>query len=421
MWILLLFLIFILLLFIPNSNFVHKVFKIISLTWMGVLILSELNFSDMYEVDSFVYLYFLIFFIFYFLGFWLKKYNKFENNNFEVILDQAKSINESKTFNVISILYIILISYYFLQYLIIYSAIEDVAAVRTSRFEVGGMFKNGYSVALYNYVVSSGIWVYKFLLCFSVVFGVAKYKKLFVYSIISCALYYFIGAGRILIIEIIFIYLYLYFLNRHFFSVKSYFKNIVFLSLAIFLFVLGTYVRLNNEKMTLELFLNLLNESLKQSVIYITGSFRAFNYAVLNYDHLLYGYGIFTLSAIEVLFFNVFAVLGFDVEPHLYTWGQLLADPIYIGERQEFNALYTGLFNFYFDFGLGGIAFWGMILGFLTSYSLNIFIKNKGNIWNLFISVCFFMISIFMFMSFKLNASLFLIMVFSYFYLRKKI
>lgn len=400
--------------FFKTSNFSDYIFKITLFFWLAILILSELNVSDLYSVSDYVYFLFLGFLLFYFFGFFSLKSIK-NKYNFLGFYEQARIININLAYHLISFFYLIILSYFLYKYFQVFSYIESAAEVREKRFEVGGMFVNGYSVAIYNYVISSGIWIYKFLLIFSLVFGVIKYKYFFIYGLIACLMYYFIGAGRILVIELALFYFILMSFNKKILGQFSFFKNFIFIFIFLFMFVIGTYIRVSNESLSFGLFYNMVVDSFDQSNIYLTGSFRAFDYSIQNFEFLKYGFGILTFSGFENILFNILNVLGVSKDPYLYTWGRLLSDPILIGNNQSFNALYTGLFNFYFDFGIGGVLFFGYILGVLNKISLNFCFNSEFNIWKLFLVCCFFSASVLIVLSLKFNASLIIVMVLAIF------
>lgn len=408
--------------FINGRNFTNKIFRFMYFFWLLVLLLSELNLAELFPVEYYVNFLYLIFVFFYFLGFFLKNTyseKRYDRNLFEILLLSANKLNNSSNLKIFSIFFLLILSYYFFRFYTLYLSFDDLADVRTSRFAVGGLFTNGYSVAIYNYFISSSIYFFKFILTFSLVFGIKKYKYFFIFGLIASLMYYFIGGGRTLVIDIIFMY-FLFNLMKRFFDLQANYLKDFFMSLIFFfMFVMGTYLRVSKEKINFSSFKLLASESFNQIIIYITGSFRALDYALNNYDNFLYGFGIFTFSSLEDILYSLLAVLGFSIAPYSYTWGSILGEPILIGNNQEFNALYTGLFPFYFDFGIFGVITYSLLLGYITR-KLILYFFLKNNIYSLMLLVALIQISFFMFMKFRLDSSLLIAISVIYYLSRSK-
>ncbi|WP_411689584.1 O-antigen polymerase [Acinetobacter pseudolwoffii] len=408
--------VFILSLFISNKSLSNRVFKLFLSIWLIVIFISILNIGKLYEMSFRVFFMFFIFMFFYFLGFYAVKEKKYETISWDHFFRVFNFKGNSYLFHVTSIIFLVVISYYGYRFFNLYNNLDAISDFRMLRYEIGGLFVNGYSLALYNYVVGALIWFYKFLLAYSIVFGVGKNKVIFLYSLTICLIYYFIGGGRNIVVEILFFYILLTVVSNFVINVNkktSVIKNTIFLFLIALFFTLGTYIRSSNEKITINLLVDTFIKSLEQIVAYITGSFRALEYALVNYDQIKYGFGIYTFSAFEEIFVNALLPLGFSYEPKNYIIGRLLSNPIPIGDGQSFNALYTGLFPFYYDFDFIGIIVFSFILGFLSKISINNFLIRK-NLSSLFVFLIFSQISIFMFMSFKLNTGLMIALIFSW-------
>ena len=418
MELIILFIVFLLTYFINGNFFSHKVFKILVRSWLLVLSLAFLNTYKLYDLSFHVFILFSVFILFYFFGFFSIK-NKFsENLDLQEISESSQRFYNNNIFKFLSMIFLVVSIYYSYRFLSIYQGLSDIADVRSVKYEIGGLFVNGYSAAIYNYFVGSLIWFYKFTLAFTLVFGVRKYLAAFTFSILICLSYYFVGGGRNIVVEVIVLYVFLDLLKNSSIKInflKNIFKYIILLFFSSISFVMGTYLRLSNEKFSKELLYKLFQESFDQIIIYITGSFRALDYAINNYNNLFYGFGLYTFSSLEELIFNFLILFGFEVKPSSYIIGEVLREPILIGNTQSFNALYTGIFPFYFDFGIIGVVIFSYLLGFISRYFINLYLE-KQNLIELFLMLSFILISLFMFMSFKLNSGfLFIILIFLFF------
>lgn len=125
--------------------------------------------------------------------------------------------------------------------------------------------------------------------------------------------------------------------------------------------VLTTFPRfiVRDDSLSLDVMLDAANTLFEHFIVYFVGSFRAFDYAVEHYDNLLgLNFGRMTLAGFDEIYALAFRSLGFNIMPFSNYWGEILAEPIQVGNDVFFNALYTAVFNFYFDFGVLGSAVW---------------------------------------------------------------
>lgn len=418
-----LFIVFLLTYFIKGDFFSHKVFKLLIRSWLLVLFLAFLNTYKLYNMSFNVFILFSVFILFYFFGFFSIKNKLSDNLGLQRISESSQRFYNNNIFKFLSMIFLMVSIYYSYRFLIIYQGLSDIADVRSVKYEIGGLFVNGYSAAIYNYFVGSLIWFYKFTLAFTLIFGVRKYLAAFIFSFLICLSYYFVGGGRNIVIEVIVLYVFLDLLKNSGIKInllKSIFKYIILLFLGSISFIMGTYLRLSNAKFSKELLYKLFEESFDQIIIYVTGSFRALDYAINNYNDLFYGFGLYTFSSLEELIFNLLILFGFEVKPTSYMVGEILREDILIGSNQTFNALYTGIFPFYFDFGIMGVVVFSYLLGLVSRCFINLYLK-KQTLVELFLMLSFIQISLFMFMTFKLNSGfLLIILMFLFFSLVEK-
>lgn len=352
--------------------------------WWGLLLaVSVTNPFDLYEVSSNSYFLFCLFVCFYFFGFAVF----FQRKKLDVdglinksLCDYKRLVNNHyfKFFLVLFSLVLLSYAYKYAQYIAVAGSLDS----RVARFEIGKVFDSAYEIVLFDYFIGGLIWILKFIVAFGVVFSASR-NFVWVLSFISCALYMSFGAGRNIAIEIGLLIVFLVMLGSYSNSLvkKSVnkYKVVLFLVVLYIASVFATFSRMSDGSISLEEFVEANLILLEHAAVYSVGSFRAFDYAYANYQNLLsLNFGLLTASGFDEVFSLGLRFLGGDVVPYSNYWGGVLAQPIPIGSHHEFNALYTALFNFYFDFGFVGVVFNGFLFGAVCSKILNLSIRKGG-------------------------------------------
>lgn len=387
--------------------------------WAIVLSISTLNLFELYEVNTLTYLYFITFVCSYAIGFISFSSGNSIKNNFYIsrINQEYNFFVKSKFVKLITLLIVLVLSYYTLTY---FSYIETagISESRSARFNTGTIFNSAYEILLYDYIISSAVWILKFIISFGIVFSATK-NIVWLLSLAACILYMSFGAGRNISIEIALITIILIFIKKYAKKLtkkgretKNEYLNITIFLLALYVFsILATTFRMFDDGVSLKALIEANSILLEHAVIYATGSIRAFEYATINYEDLFgFKYGLFTLSGIDEVSSLFLRLIGFDILPYSIYWGPILGKEISIGKDQYFNALYSALFNFYFDFGVIGILIFGFLFGASCGKILNYAIKN-GGIIPLFLASLFFAISILSNLTWKLSSGPFFILV----------
>lgn len=383
-----------------------------------VFLLSMSDPYDLYSVSNEAYFLIALFCVSYLLGFLCANRRKCINyKNIESNLKLSiYELNVNKIFIIINILAAIVMFYFTFKYINNFSILAD-DSLRTSRFEVGLVFSNTIEILIFNYFVGGFLWFSKFILAYGLIFGTKNIKKIFYINLIICVLSLIFGAGRNIIIEVLLMMIALWNFRLAFCEdvedFKGFFKKIFFAVFAVLFFVSATYIRMVNEKFSINSFYKALNISIEHVVIYLVGSFRALDYSI-NYLNLEKGYGVYTFASVNELYNIFLKVLGFDVVPYSNVWGGILAEQINIGLNKDFNALYTAVFNFYFDFGYTGVFLFSFLFGWISSKSVEYFLR-KPNIFSLYLICILFMSAFLAFMTFKLTpANILISLVFSF-------
>lgn len=377
--------------------------------WWGLLLsVSALNPFGLYEVSPESYFLFFLFSSFYLLGFAIflpKKRINFDEFVSRAILSYHQLIENTyfKLFLALITLTLFIYAYKYNQYIAVAGAVDS----RLARFEVGKVFSSNYEIIIFEYLIGSPIWFLKFLVAFGIVFSASRNLAWF-FSFSSCAFYMSFGGGRNIAFEIGLLTIFLFVARKHSNiasePLKKNNKIILFLAILYFSSVLATFYRLSEDTISLDGFIEANLILLEHAVVYLVGSIRAFDYALANYQDIFsLKFGLLTASGLDEIASLGLRFIGFDVMPYSNYWGSILATPIAIGDHHYFNALYTALFNFYFDFGLVGVAVNSFLFGLVCSNILAISIK-KGGLSLLFASGMLFVVSALSCLTWKLSA-----------------
>lgn len=377
--------------------------------WWGILLsLSLTNPFDLHELSFFSYMLFLLYVLAYIVGFLVSLPKKKVNARglaLRSIIGFAALIN-NKLIKFTSAVVTAALFFYAYKYSSVISLVGSLDS-RVVRFEVGEVFGSNYEILLFEYIIGSLIWFAKFIVAFGVVFSMSR-NLLWRLSLVSCLLYMMFGAGRNIALEIgLFVFILLVlrkFSGERGGGIVDKSMVVVLLAALYFSSVLATSFRLSEQMFSMESLIEANLTLMEHLVIYFLGAFRAFDYAVANYNDLFfYEGGLLTAAGLEQMIALFLRLLGFDILPYSNYWGGVLAMPISIGVNQYFNALYTALFNFYFDYGIAGVLFSGFFLGVACSATLSATVK-KGGISLLFVSSMLFMISMLSSLTWKLAA-----------------
>jgi oligosaccharide repeat unit polymerase len=279
-----------------------------------------------------------------------------------------------------------------------YIAIVGMADMRAVRFEVGAVLGSSYEAVFYAYIVGASVWICKFVVALALFFpGVSRFTV--TASVVACLCFLGFGAGRNIILEIGLMALFLYLVKvlsgvTDIREKKKQGLVVIAGICALLLSVGATLVRMfPNEAISLDNFLEAVAISTEHFVVYFVGSFRAFEYALENFLPILgYNYGRLALAGIEEIVCYFFWFFGYKQTPISTDLGILLDTPITIGDSVYFNALYTAVVNFYFDFGLFGVFLWGVVFGVVCSLVLRR-LERKRSGWDLFVAAVLFSVS----------------------------
>lgn len=354
-------------------------------SWGFILSMSSTNPEEMHSIKLDVYGLFIAFIVFYSIGFSI--------NRKKIILDKKgfairrqiglKFITNKYITSIFFLILLALIYYNYIYYKNI-SLLSDVSGARESRYMIGDIFKSGIELFIFENLISIPVIFIKFFLVYLLLSRVKDRFVIFTASLIII-LWGSFGAGRNIIIEVLIVGI----LTNKLIKIHENQKNersiLFIISSLVLLLILATLATAFRSFQTSDLNPETLQSSIRilinHFIIYTTGSIRAFQYALENDSAYLFpSYGLLTFSGLhEIISYPLIAV-GFDIVPYTWKYGQILKTPISIGPNTEFNALYSALYNIYFDFGLAGTIIIPLVFGYLCNLSLLKFLK-KPNIF----------------------------------------
>ncbi len=379
--------------------------------WLALMIVSGMNPYGLYDVSISVYFIFGLFVFSYILGLGVgvgRDRSVLRNGLESSILNSIVLFN-GRVFKLFSFLLCLVLAFYLQRYSA-YLLASGFDEARSARFESGAVFASVYETILFTYLVSGSVWFAKFVVAFGFVFrGLSRFS--FFTCLLACLLYLGFGGGRNILLQICLLGIFLLVIRGEIKRFKLVRRiRIYWLGSAVLVFyalsVISTFYRLTpSGDLGFEEFVDASDILFEHFIVYFTGSFRAFQYALENYESVLgLGYGRFTLGGVDEVFALLFRLLGFDTMPHSNSWGELLAAPISVSlSNSNFNALYTAVFNFYFDFGVFGVFFWGLVFGAICSFFMRKLIA-RSSAYDLFVCAFMFTVSMLTPLSWALTA-----------------
>ena len=363
--------------------------NIVIVFWTVWIIISIINPFNLYDVELITYFYLLLFIIFFSIGFLLvARRIQSSKDDFESKIIVNKSIPI-----IINIFVSVILLYFLFKYnslLIILGVLE----ARNIKFEIGLLFSNTFEYLLFSVIISSIVYL-SFLLSTVNYLKNKKITGFFAISIINILLYSYIGLGRMAIFETGIFLILAFIFSKIFilFKLKIWHK-ISFLLLAIF--AIGSIMNITTKRLNSTLtekgIIDTLLFTLEQGAVYFTGPISAFNHFISLRvpENTGYTFGSSTFGGIDYFIGMVFSYIGYPYQTANDKTGSFTQPAIQIGNDHTFNAFYTGLMNFYMDFGYFGIIVFSLIFGFTLGLIWNKYLKN-GNAYtlSLLIFICY--------------------------------
>ena len=259
---------------------------------------------------------------------------------------------------------------YFLRFLVALAEVGPFEG-RIIRFGVGPVFGSAPELLVYNTFAEGLAVALVVIVAYALVLGSVR-NWVFFWALVDLALFAGIGAGRTMIVQAG-VFIAVLAILRSTLQPRSQRKSLLAyvvapgLLLATVMFFL-TLTRLFALETGLELLqdgdvLAVAGEALLDNVWnYSIGPFRALDYALSHPSLFGFQFGRLTFGAVDELIGYPLRMLGFDYRIMNHVVGTTTQDVIFIGSS-DFNALYTAVFRFYYDFGVPGVAVLSFLFG----------------------------------------------------------
>ena len=131
---------------------------------------------------------------------------------------------------------------------------------------------------------------------------------------------------------------------------------------------------------------DIVGEQIKQVVLYFEGPLRTLDNFINEGFESLNGnlaYGRATLAGIDEIISLPLIFVGIDYPYFNSIIGSELQTNVTVSENgYKINAFYTGIMNFYADFGTVGVLIFSMLYATLVVYCVRNFFKKKGDIFS---------------------------------------
>lgn len=359
----------------------ERIYRLILIWYAVVYCFSSFNLYDLYNVSNYTIVLLTISIVMLSIGFMPKYIVHVKKTD----ITYTESVYSSKIFHTLSAFAGIILIIFLQRFLSIPS--YDYYALRMSRFQTGIVFRSLTEIMFYNYVISPFVIIQMCVLIYGLWTKKIKIPLVFLCGIdILC--YLIIGYGRIVFLQILFIFIVVAICEKKERNIKKSNRKIggkkilliiAAMAAAGFSMLYVTVKRLGVAHITLDIMLETVETTVKQSYVYICGAQRALDYAIVNYNDLL-GRHFFrmTFSGIDEVIVNVLLFLGISISSINSTYGIITQKSIMIGKNVDTNALYTGIFNFYFDAGIIGILIYSVLLGVAFKYFLTRYYKRRS-------------------------------------------
>lgn len=317
---------------------------------------------------------------------------KFSNK--EKSRELAIKPSKNKIIIAILIVFTIVLIYYKLRY---DNLIDEygVSTARLIKFELGMLFRTPLENAAYRYVIEPGITLIIINLAFNI--AMKKVKSVIVLlSFVSIFLYSSIGMGRFTYFDFAIysmLVILLYYSQNIVLFIKENYKWIsLTISLVTLILIFVTLERLGVDFTDFGSIKNGIEESMNHLLLYFTGPYGIFNYAIEN-DYrgvILSNYGGViansTIGGLDELVKLSLNFIGQDFITINSVLSSLTSVPVEIGANISMNAFYTAYFNFYVDFGIIGLLIIPFSFGFFSAF-INHLVYKKQSIYILFIAI----------------------------------
>ena len=366
------------------------------LGWWGVhLLASSLDPLSMYPVSPFTYGVLLLNVALFTAGFIAVGHQREVEEGGATVVTLSRSLDAVVRNRVVLAGLLAFFLYLFRYYLKYQEVLGDLgpAEARNIRFSIGPLFANALEVLVFNYLAEALATLLAVIVACSLVLGSIRTWG-FLLAALNLVLFTGIGAGRTLIVQVAIFVLLLALVRNSLYAVPGEGaarpdrpveappprKNLLlYVGLPVLLMtafmVYLTFARIFSLESGLAVAGNsqivgaAAEAFLDNAQVYTVGPFRALDQAVQHPSVFGFQFGRLTFGALDEIVGYPFRLLGYDYPVVNHLVGEKTQDVIFIGSG-DFNALYTGVFRFYLDIGLAGVALFAFLLGASVRASL---------------------------------------------------
>lgn len=396
---------FVLTMFLVRDKLSQKTIIAYLSWWTLWLVVSTFNPFGMFPVTNKVYWLLLLNVFMFALGYML--YGKFRKRRKEKWLEQGtfkRTVLNNNVLKLVLIIFLAASSYLFFKYITIVN-LAGAAGGRTTVFDVGELFVNKYEIYFYNLAIKP------FADLLAVVFICLLLFKRKPVMLTLCSAFIFlygaIGSGRLFYISIVIFLGYVLYIKEQILSMRVFdflpakktpseeLKRkvilVILVVLLVFLMAFITAQRMEYSGSSIKLLLSGGREFFKQSVWYMTGSFRALDFALTKDYAGMTGYfnGRATFAGFDDLVKIIIHGFGGAHESANDVIIPMIQETLLISPEIHYNFAYTNVLVHYLDFGVWGVALFPFLFG-LFSRSMCFKFKETPTFPMLVLIVCLF-------------------------------
>lgn len=369
------------------SKYFLLIYNIISFI---ILSFSTTNPYDLYSVSNKTYLLWILHLLIFTLTYVILIKKKNGENNIELVdlNEKLNKITQSKALLIFQSMTMLVLIFYVIKYNYIVSQTGDISSLRMIRYTT--LFNSYTEKVIFEYIIMGALTISSIITTILLVNKKCK-NPFFIIGILNILLYVSIGYSRKILLEFI-IYIVLAYLIMSIITKKRINRKTIFVGLTLVLVVCiimleMTAIRTGVKIYDLKKIANdIVGEQIKQVVLYFEGPLRTLDNFINEGFESLNGnlaYGRATLAGIDEIISLPLIFVGIDYPYFNSIIGSELQTNVTVSENgYKINAFYTGIMNFYADFGTVGVLIFSMLYATLVVYCVRNFFKKKGDIFS---------------------------------------
>lgn len=351
------------------------------------LLVNMFDYSNTNHISGYTIFIFNLNIIFLLIGVWLYVLRNLKRMK-EPVHETLNPILNIKLFLCIQAVLLLIMSYYYSRYSLLIALANVDETARQLFFEPGRFFHSYTESVLYLFILVN----YKYVAAFIFAYLFLQTNKdiyqniLMILSVIFIVMVCLVGQGRgDLVIPVLFVFmmsLYIKVKNPVLFKESIKLKLLIAVLVA-FLAICAITLLRSRMDVTASNFLAEFNDSIIPTFVsYFSFSITAFDYGIHHiFQNESFYCGLATLAGLEELLATPLILMNKSLHVTNVGLGALMT-PFHNINGQPWNALYTGVVNYYLDFGLFGVILFPTIVGYLLA-KFSVFIINKSDVFYL--------------------------------------